>query len=66
MSIECNKGKMQIVCDDCGEGFRAANGRPGLYEQDEFDVMIEDAKDNGWLLSRESKEWAHTCPDCLR
>lgn len=65
MSIEQHQGKKQLVCDSCGEGHVQPNGKPALYQRDEFDVMIADAKEQGWLIVRATDgKYEHTCPDC--
>jgi hypothetical protein len=55
--IERHAGRMQLVCA-CGLAHRR------VYEADEFDVMISDAKDEGWKVSKADGQWEHTCPDC--
>lgn len=57
MAIEREAGLQHLVCD-CGSSQRRT------YERDEFDVMIADAKGDGWIISRAGGEWQHTCPDC--
>lgn len=56
--IERYSGMMQLVCE-CGVS------QPRTYEADEFSVMVSDAKDDGWRITKEDDEWVHTCPDCL-
>lgn len=58
MTIERYRGQSQITCDDCGES------QPRTYEADEFDVMVADAKRDGWRMQKEDGEWCHYCPDC--
>lgn len=55
--IERHAGRMQIVCD-CG----IAQHR--TYQADEFDVMIADAKSEGFVFAKVAGEWEHTCPGC--
>ena len=55
--IEQHSGQQQLVCD-CGFSQRLS------YAGDEFDVMIADAKDDGWKIQKVSGEWTHTCPTC--
>ncbi|MCB1476591.1 MAG: hypothetical protein H6883_07030 [Rhodobiaceae bacterium] len=57
MSIERHAGMMQLVCD-CGAT------QPETYEHEDFDVMVADARDAGWKISKMAGEWEHTCPDC--
>lgn len=58
MSIERHAGRQQLVCD-CGIS------QPKTYERDEFYVMLADARETGWTVSRVAGEWTHTCPDCV-
>lgn len=57
--IERHSGRMQIVCD-CG--FSQSRS----YEADEFDVMVSDARREGFVIVRVAGEWTHTCQDCAR
>jgi hypothetical protein len=58
MSIERHAGKRQIVCE-CGVS------QPRCYARDEFDVMVADAKGDGWAIEKRAGEWVHHCPACL-
>ena len=48
-----------MECDECGH-----------FE--EFDVdgdfqqMIHEAKEAGWLIRPEGSDWKHVCPECKR
>lgn len=55
--IERHAGRQQLVCD-CGFAQRRS------YEADEFDVMIADAKAEGWAIQKVAGDWTHTCPAC--
>jgi hypothetical protein len=55
--IERHAGQQQLVCD-CGFAQRRS------YAGDEFDVMIADAKADGWAIQKVAGEWTHACPDC--
>jgi hypothetical protein len=57
--IERHSGKMQIVCD-CG--FAQAR----IYEADEFDVMVSDARSEGFVITKSAGEWQHSCEACAR
>jgi hypothetical protein len=57
--IERHSGKMQIVCD-CG----FAQDR--TYEPGEFDVMVSDARAEGFVIAKVAGEWRHTCETCAR
>lgn len=55
--IERQYGGQCIVCDDCGE-------ETADYDNDEFALMIQQAKEDGWKITQEDGEWCHYCPDC--
>jgi len=57
MSIERHAGRRQIVCD-CGMAQR------NTYAADEFDVMVSDAKAEGFVIEKVAGEWQHSCPSC--
>lgn len=51
-------GEMELVCDTCGEESPA-------YDDAEFNQMVEDAKSDGWSISRQNGHWSHTCATCV-
>ncbi|RUV69675.1 MAG: hypothetical protein EOR26_05225 [Mesorhizobium sp.] len=57
--IEKHSGLQQIVCE-CGISQRRT------YQADEFDVMISDARSEGFVIAKVAGEWQHTCQDCSR
>lgn len=57
--IERHAGQMQIVCE-CGASQRRT------YAPDEFDVMVSDARAEGFVIVRIAGEWQHTCEACAR
>jgi len=44
------------VCDGCGET---------LEECYTFEGAVDEAKANGWKITKDGDEWLHICPDCL-
>ncbi len=44
--IERLHGRQQIVCDSCPAS------QPRTYGDDEFDVMVSDAKAAGWIITK--------------
>ena len=66
MTIKYEKNKMFVECDDCGETMKALNGRDTQhYDREDFDILLEDLKDNGWAFKRlDSGKYEHTCDDC--
>jgi hypothetical protein len=57
--IERGGGNIEMLCDECGDPLR---GR--VYDSDDFDILIADAKAEGWRITKEDREWVHYCPDC--
>lgn len=57
--IEKEAGQMQIVCE-CG------TAQTRTYLADEFDVMVSDARREGFVIAKVAGEWQHTCQDCSR
>lgn len=55
--IEKEAGLQQIVCE-CGTSQRRT------YQADEFDVMISDARGEGFVITKVAGEWVHTCQSC--
>ena len=54
--IERHSGKQQLVCA-CGAAHK-------VYAAEDFTIMISEAKDEGWKVTKVAGEWEHTCPDC--
>ena len=57
--IQKYKGTMELVCDKCGD-----NRKP--YDDEEFNLMIAEAKADGWSISRQDGHWTHECATCVR
>jgi uncharacterized C2H2 Zn-finger protein len=51
-------GEQQIVCDQC------ETTATKFYDRDDFRRMVDDAKEDGWLVRSGNGEWTHTCPKC--
>lgn len=66
MTIKIKAGKMHVECDDCGETMKTLNGkRTQEYDREDFDILIEDLRDNGWVYERGADgKYTHTCFDC--
>lgn len=65
MSIERSKGKIGMNCDSCGDELKR-NDTQVLHDKDDFDILIADARDEGWDITKtKSGVWEHTCPDCI-
>lgn len=50
-------GEMELVCDTCGE-------ESPSYDDDQFDQMITDSKNDGWSITRQNGQWSHCCASC--
>jgi hypothetical protein len=59
MTIERLGGRMQITCDTCPASQRDS------YGKDEFHVMTQDAKAEGWHFEKKHDGWDHFCPGCV-
>jgi hypothetical protein len=35
-----------------------------VFDKDDFDIMIQHAKDEGWRIFKVGREWKHTCLSC--
>ena len=68
MTINRDSGEVEMQCDgfdqktkkDCAEILE------GIYDADDFYVMIEEAKSAGWRMGKDKNgEWYHLCPSCI-
>lgn len=59
MSVERQKGKVTIVCDECGDEYE-------WHMPNEFTSMIETAREDGWLIEMVNEKWEHNCEHCVR
>ena len=61
MTINRDRDVSEVQCDTCGEITKE-------YDKEDFYVMIEDIKSDGWHMKRDDKtgEWEHTCPTCVK
>lgn len=57
MTILTDRRDRQLECDRCPE-------TTPVYDKDDFDIMIAEAKDQGWEISRSSAGWRHLCRSC--
>lgn len=60
MTLIEHESKLQITCNACLVTYRRT------YEQEDFKILLEDIKLEGWRIRREAAEWTHLCPDCAR
>lgn len=57
MSLIREYGKIQFECDECGNTTKT-------HDKDDFDILKDNAKSDGWKTYKEGNEWKHRCPDC--
>lgn len=53
-------GAISMKCDECGDLLGSD------FNDDAFQDMIENAKDDGWVITWDDTlgQWTHTCPTC--
>lgn len=51
-------GKIEFICDDCEQAAL------GPVDANDFDILVDKAKDARWKTRKEKGEWKHYCPDC--
>lgn len=56
--IDREYGQQRLICDQC------ENAETKPYDGDDFRRMIDDAKEDGWLVRSGNGGWTHTCPKC--
>lgn len=58
MSIDRAHGKINFICDDCGDALET--------DEKVFLVALEMFKENGWEYTKDedSSEFVHYCPAC--
>lgn len=56
MTVHKEAGESFLECEDC-------TTTTDLYDEEQFEAMIRDAKAAGWLIKLEHGEWVHRCPD---
>ncbi len=59
MAIENFEGCSEMLCDYCGEPYSDP------VRDSRFHGMIQDAKEDGWRIRKNTSGWEHTCPSCL-
>jgi Fe2+ or Zn2+ uptake regulation protein len=57
MSIIKDGRERQLECDGC-----PATTDP--FDHEDFQLMIDTAKRDGWQITSQNGEWSHICPDC--
>lgn len=55
--IERSHGAIIIRCDFCNDHYE---GSP----DEDFQIVWEQAKDEGWRVAKIANEWIHECPLC--
>lgn len=55
-----------MSCDDCDEPLRkSSTGKEIWHDHDDFDILVADAKEEGWALTKNKGKWEHICFDCV-
>lgn len=58
MTILRDRGTRQIECDEC-------SNTGNVYDEDDFQIMVQSAKDGGWLIKTDGRgDYTHLCPNC--
>ena len=57
MSTERIKGRLNFICDACGEAFEDKDGC-------DFATVWSALRSDGWTSRKYGKDWHHRCPDC--
>lgn len=62
MAVERQKKKVFLLCDGC----MSEQTEPVEDTQDAFREMVEQAKQDGWLIYKDETVggWVHYCRDC--
>ena len=56
MILTTGFGDYEVICDKCWKVAR--------YDKDEWEVFLQDLKDDGWKKRRINGAWKHYCPKC--
>jgi len=56
MILENGFGDYEVICDKCGE--------VALYDKEEWEIFLQDLKDDGWKKQKASGKWKRYCPKC--
>jgi hypothetical protein len=59
MTIVRHEGKQQITCDSCPSSHRK------VYDAEDFDIMLDDIKADGWRIVLRAGAWTHICSSCV-
>ena len=57
MTLRKSGKLLQIFCDQCGFGYRER------FHASEIRGNVARAKEEGWQVVRDGKQWRHYCPD---
>ena len=60
MTIIHHEGQMQVTCNACKLTYRRT------YAAEDFKILVEDIKSEGWKIERKGAEWQHACSDCAK
>nr|CAD6602598.1 hypothetical protein RKHAN_01166 [Rhizobium sp. Khangiran2] len=60
MTIIHHEGELQVTCNACPLTYRHT------YAEEDFHILVEEIKVEGWKIERKGAELQHTCPDCAK
>lgn len=60
MTLVKHEGQMQVTCDACPTTYRRT------YSEEDFQILLQDIKDEGWKIQRKADVWTHSCPECWK
>ena len=59
MTLVREGDRIELVCDAGDEVW------PKVFAAEDFEILLADAKAEGWRASRIDGEWRHRCPSCI-
>lgn len=60
MTLIREDGKAELVCDACDRE------TAGPVHAEDYEILLTDAKAEGWRTSRIEDDWRHRCPSCVK
>lgn len=60
MTLIRHEGQLQVTCDACPLTYRRT------YAEEDFKILVEDIKSEGWKIERKGADWQHACSDCAK
>jgi hypothetical protein len=60
LSVERHAGRIELLCDDCGEPYNEP------WDAGDFKEMMAAAKSDGWRTFQRKGQWHNACPACVK